>query len=186
MGPVTRMIPFGSLIILPQRSRSSAVNPSSTKSRTSTSGVKIRITTFSPNAVGIVEIRSSTSSPAGVTVLIRPSCGRRFSTISIRASSLMREVIATRTGVGIAYTWCSTPSMRKRTMPASRRGSMWMSEARCSNAYCQSQSTMWTTWLSLASSFPCWPSATSCSKSRASDTSPFEVSCAFFIERARL
>ncbi len=96
------MIPFGCLIIRPQRSRSSGVKPSSMKLRTSTSGVKIRITTFSPNAVGIVEIRSSTSSPSGVTVLIRPSCGRRFSTISIRARSLIRDVIATSTGVGIA------------------------------------------------------------------------------------
>jgi hypothetical protein len=78
------------------------VNPSSAKSRTSTSGVKMRITTFSPKAVGIVEIRNSTSSPAGVMVLIRPSCGRRFSTISIRARSLIREVIATSTGVGMA------------------------------------------------------------------------------------
>jgi hypothetical protein len=37
----------------------------------------------------------------------------------------------------------------------------------------------------VASSFPCCR-ATSCSKSRASDTAPFEASCAFFIERARL
>ncbi len=60
----------------------------------------MRITIFSPNAVGIVEIRSSTSLPSGVTVLMRPSCGRRFSTISIRASSLIRDVIAMSTGVG--------------------------------------------------------------------------------------
>ena len=62
----------------------------------------MRMTSFSPNAVGMVEMRSSTSCPSGATVLIRPSCGRRFSTISIRASSLIREVIAISTGIGIA------------------------------------------------------------------------------------
>ena len=31
---------------------------------------------------------------------MRPSCGRRFSTISMRASSLIRDVIAISTGVG--------------------------------------------------------------------------------------
>ena len=36
------------------------------------------MTSFSPNAVGIVEMRSSTSSPSGDSVLMRPSCGRRF------------------------------------------------------------------------------------------------------------
>ena len=102
VGPVTRMMPYGSWIILSQRSRSSPVKPSSCRSRTSTSGVKIRMTTFSPNAVGIVEMRSSISWPSGDMVLIRPSCGRRFSTISMRASSLMRLVMAIRTGLGIA------------------------------------------------------------------------------------
>ena len=61
----------------------------------------MRITSFSPNAVGIVDSRSSTSSPSGVRVLMRPSCGRRFSTTSMRPSILMRLVIAAITGVGI-------------------------------------------------------------------------------------
>ncbi len=47
------------LIIFSQRARSSGVKPRSVKSRTSTSGVKIRMTIFSPKAVGIVEMRSS-------------------------------------------------------------------------------------------------------------------------------
>jgi hypothetical protein len=76
--------------------------------------------------------------------------------------------------------------MRKRTSPTSRRGSMWMSDARCSNAYCHSQSVMWTTWLSFASRLPRLPSSTSCSKFRASEIWPGCVSDAFFIERARL
>src|SRR5690349_1293406 len=66
------MMPFGSRVIVSQRPRSSLVKPRSVKSRTNTSGLKMRMTIFSPNAVGIVEIRSSTSSPSGVTVLMRP------------------------------------------------------------------------------------------------------------------
>jgi len=88
------------------------------------------MTSFSPNAVGMVESRSSTSSASGVTVFSRPSCGRRFSTTSMRPSTLMRLTIAAITGVGIWYTWCSAPSMRKRTLLTSRRGSRWMSLAR--------------------------------------------------------
>ncbi len=77
----------------------------------------------------------------------------------------MREVIAAITGIGIWYTGCSTPSMRKRTSPTSRRGSMWMSLARWSNAYCHSQSTTWTMCWSLASNcLFVWPISTSCSK----------------------
>jgi hypothetical protein len=67
------MMPFGSRIIRSQRAWSSFVKPSSEKSRISTSGVKIRMTIFSPNAVGIVEMRNSISCPSGDTVLMRPS-----------------------------------------------------------------------------------------------------------------
>ena len=84
-----------------QRSRSSSEKPRSLKFFTSTSGLKIRMTSFSPNAVGIVDRRSSTSSPSAVRVLMRPSCGRRFSTTSMRPRILMRLVIAATMGVGI-------------------------------------------------------------------------------------
>ena len=67
------VMPLGSWIILSHRVRSSPAKPSSWKSRISTSGVKIRMTTFSPNAVGMVEMRNSISCPLGETVLIRPS-----------------------------------------------------------------------------------------------------------------
>ena len=62
----------------------------------------MRITSFSPNAVGKVDSRSSTSCPPEARVLMRPSCGRRFSTTSMRPSSLMRLVIADITAGG---TW---------------------------------------------------------------------------------
>ena len=48
----------------------------------------MRITSFSPNAVGRVDRRSSTSCPSAVRVLMRPSCGRRFSTTSMRPEHL--------------------------------------------------------------------------------------------------
>jgi len=76
----------------------------------------------------------------------------------------MRAVTAVITGGGSSNTLCITPSMRKRMRPASRRGSRWMSEARCSKAYCSSQSTMCTTWRSSAPTSPLLPSSTSCSK----------------------
>jgi hypothetical protein len=61
----------------------------------------MRITSFSPKAVGSVDRRSSTSWPSGVRVLMRPSCGRRFSTTSMRPRILMRLVMAVSTGIGI-------------------------------------------------------------------------------------
>ena len=77
----------------------------------------------------------------------------------------MRAVIAFITPSGTWYTVCSTPSMRKRIAPMSRRGSRWMSLARWSKAYCHSQSTTCTTPWSLASSWLLLrPSSTSCSK----------------------
>ncbi len=101
VGPVTRMMPFGLPVICVQRVLSSSLKPSSPKSRTSTSGSKMRITSFSPKAVGRVDRRSSISSPSPVRVLMRPSCGRRFSTTSMRPRILMRLVMAFSTDIGI-------------------------------------------------------------------------------------
>ncbi|MCY1369471.1 hypothetical protein D9M69_565160 [compost metagenome] len=164
------MMPCGRCVSDSQRCASCAAKPSALRSFTVASGSKMRITIFSPNAVGRVDRRISTSSPRtaptpGRSVLMRPSCGRRFSTTSMRPSSLMRAIIAFITPMGIWYTGCSTPSMRKRITPCSRRGSRWMSLARWSKAYCQSQSTTCTTCWSLASScLLALPSSTSCSK----------------------
>ncbi len=104
VGPVTRMMPFGLPDIPFQRDSSSTLKPRSVKLRTSTSGSKIRITSFSPKAVGSVERRSSASSPSAVRVLMRPSCGRRFSTKSMRPRILMRLTMAAITLIGIWYT----------------------------------------------------------------------------------
>ena len=124
VGPVTRMMPCGDFVMAFQRTLSSSEKPRSVKSLTMTSGSNTRITSFSPKAVGNVDNRNSVSSPSAVRVLMRPSCGRRFSTTSMRPRILMRLVMAVITAAGIRYTSCKVPSMRKRTMPTSRRGSM--------------------------------------------------------------
>ncbi len=97
--------------------------------RTAASGSKMRITHFSPNAVGMVDKRISTSRPPGERVLMRPSCGRRRSARSMRPSTLIRLTTAVITAGGTSNTLCSTPSMRKRMRPMSRRGSRWMSRS---------------------------------------------------------
>src|ERR1043165_8063345 len=61
---------------------------------------------------------------------MRPSCGRRFSAMSMRHIVLRREVMARLTSFGTRWISCSTPSMRKRITAFSRSGSMWMSLAR--------------------------------------------------------
>ena len=123
----------------------------------------MRMTIFSPKAVGSEETRSSISRPSR-SVLMRPSCGRRFSEMSMRESIFTRLTSGACTPAGSVWTECSTPSMRRRTSEVSRRGSMWMSEARFSNAERSRKSTACTTGLSEASS-SCWlESRTSCSK----------------------
>ena len=53
----------------------------------------MRSTAFSPNAVGIVDTRSSISRPFW-SRLMRPSCGRRFSAMLQPESSFTRETTA--------------------------------------------------------------------------------------------
>jgi general secretion pathway protein E len=59
-----------------------------------------RIKTLAPDGKE-VELRISISSPLGLRVLMRPSCGRRFSITSMRPSSLIRAVMALSTIIGI-------------------------------------------------------------------------------------
>ena len=60
----------------------------------------MRITSFSPKAVGSVANRNSTSLPSGERVFRRPSWGRRFSATSMRPSILIRLVTAAQTCCG--------------------------------------------------------------------------------------
>ena len=174
VGPVTKMMPCGRVISSPQRLASSFEKPKASKFLSAAPGSKIRITSFSPKAVGKEDRRISTSDPplgppSGRRVLMRPSCGLRRSITSIRPSSLMRAVMASITAWGTWCTVCNTPSMRKRTAPVSRRGSRWMSLARWSKAYCHNQSTSCTTPWSLASRLSRLFRSTSCSKLAAAE-----------------
>ena len=94
VGPVTKMMPLGRDTRVSQRLASWMPKPRPSSVLTVVSGSKMRITSFSPKAVGSVDSRISTSSPSGLRVLMRPSSGRRFSITSMRPSSLMRAVIA--------------------------------------------------------------------------------------------
>ena len=61
------------------------------------------MTIFSPKSVGRQETRKSMSLDwplSAKRILMRPSCGRRFSAMSSFAMILMREVIASRNFIG--------------------------------------------------------------------------------------
>ena len=72
------------------RSSVSASKPICSRLKRTLARSSTRITTLSPCTVGTVDTRRSSSRPL-TRVLIRPSCGRRRSAMSRRASSLMRE-----------------------------------------------------------------------------------------------
>ncbi|MNR51780.1 hypothetical protein D3C85_1715010 [compost metagenome] len=88
------MMPLGWWVMSAQRLRSSGEKPSWSKLFSSTSGSKMRITSFSPKAVGRVDRRNSTSPPSGVLVLTRPSWGLRFSATFIRPRLFRRLTTA--------------------------------------------------------------------------------------------
>ena len=61
------------------------------------------MTIFSPNSVGRTETRKSISLAAPLSlkrILMRPSCGRRFSAMSSFDMILMRETMASRNFIG--------------------------------------------------------------------------------------
>ncbi len=66
-----------------------------------------RRTIFSPHSVGRHETRKSRSrlrSSTFILILIRPSCGSRFSAMSSFAMILMRESSGSRSFIGSAIT----------------------------------------------------------------------------------
>jgi hypothetical protein len=69
------------------------------------------MTTRSPDVVGMVEMRTSTSDSPRRSVA-RPSCGRRRSAMSILPMTLMRLMTASWYFLGGASMSYSTPSMR--------------------------------------------------------------------------
>ncbi|MNT29009.1 hypothetical protein D3C72_1647330 [compost metagenome] len=78
-------------------------------------GSRIRTTIFSPNSVGSVLTRKSITRSGPILSFMRPSCGTRFSEISSREMTLMREASLSLMTVGGLAISRSSPSTRKRT-----------------------------------------------------------------------
>ena len=103
VGPVTSTMPYGLLMLRLNLSRLFDSKPSCVISRRRFSLSRSRSTSFSPKIVGSVETRKSSSRerPSRRTrILMRPSCGKRFSAMSSRAMIFMREVSASRIFIG--------------------------------------------------------------------------------------
>src|SRR5262249_34518086 len=82
-----------------KRRRGSASKPSCVMSSCSFVLSRSRMTTFSPNCAGTVETRRSRSRERSSTrrrILIRPSCGSRFSEMSSLAMIFKREISRAR------------------------------------------------------------------------------------------
>ena len=78
-------------------------------------GSRIRITIFSPNSVGRVLTRKSITRSGPILSFILPSCGTRFSEMSMREMTLMREASLSLMATGGEAISRSSPSTRKRT-----------------------------------------------------------------------
>ena len=114
VGPVTRTMPHGLRMLASKRHSDSGSKPSLVMSSMRWALSSSRRAIFSPNSVGRHETRRSIVL-AAPRILIRPSCGNRFSAMSSFAMTLKRDVIASRSRIGGVMTWWSTPSIRKRT-----------------------------------------------------------------------
>ena len=70
------------------------------------------MTIFSPYSVGRVLTRKSMARFFDSTIFMRPSCGTRFSEISSRDSTLMREATLSLIAIGGCATSARMPSRR--------------------------------------------------------------------------
>ena len=151
VGPVTTIMPCGSIRSLRRIFSSCGERPSLPISSRPRSRGSRRMTADSPCCVGMVATRMSNSVRAA-RMRAAPSCGRRRSAMLSPARILMREISAagsTPGGVGNAR---SKPSTRMRTTRPVRNGSMWMSVARSSIARSTRSFTARTTGAPLARS----------------------------------
>ena len=99
VGPVTTKIPFGRRMTSVTKSKTYLGKPSDSISRLIALRSSTRNTTDSPNAVGKVLTRKSTTRLAARMVM-RPSCGKRRSEIFRFAMTLMRETTASASRLG--------------------------------------------------------------------------------------
>ena len=107
VGPVTSTMPHGFAIAASSFVSDSGSKPSFVMSSISLSLSSRRRTIFSPKSVGRHETRKSISLVAPLSakrILMRPSCGSRFSAMSSFAMIFRRDVIASRNFIGGAMT----------------------------------------------------------------------------------
>ncbi|CRW98505.1 hypothetical protein PAERUG_P53_London_9_VIM_2_02_13_03224 [Pseudomonas aeruginosa] len=128
VGPVTSRMPCGLRTVSSISLRSRSLMPRCCRFRRPACLSSRRSTTRSPLAEGRVETRMSTSRPP-TRREIRPSWGIRFSAMSSRAMTLIRDTSRAASSRLGSSTSRSTPSTRKRTTRRFSKVSRWMSEA---------------------------------------------------------
>ncbi|MCY1178273.1 hypothetical protein D9M73_186160 [compost metagenome] len=114
VGPVTRMMPLGSVTASLSNWWMAGVMPSASSVIPAFSLSRMRNTTRSPARLGKVDTRTSSNLPPSVSPM-RPSCGTRRSAMSSRAITLMRLTTTGATCGGMRSVSRSTPSIRIRT-----------------------------------------------------------------------
>ena len=126
VGPVTSTMPYGFKMLRSNFVSDSCSKPSLVMSSRRFSLSSKRMTIFSPYSVGTVETRKSSSfffPSALYLIMMRPSCGSRFSAMSSLAMIFRRLVMASFNRSGGLITVCSRPSTRNRTRNSSSYGS---------------------------------------------------------------
>ena len=98
----------------------------------------MRIEQPSPRWVGSVVTRRSIFL-SSTLMLTRPSCGTRFSAMSMSDMSFTRETTPEIIRLGTRAVSCSTPSTLKRTLISLSSGSKWMSEAPSPTAWASTE-----------------------------------------------
>ena len=96
VGPVTRTMPYGSVMARRKRCRSRGLKPNRSSRRSETPAViaslsRIRTTTASPNTLGKIDTRKSTVLRS-IRSRNRPSCGIRRSAMSSSDITFRREI----------------------------------------------------------------------------------------------
>ena len=97
-------------------------------------------------------------------MLMRPSCGTRFSAMFMSAMTLRRLISPPWMFFGECMTSCSTPSTRNRTRTSLSVGSMCTSEARSPTAWVMIAWTSLTIGASSTAASSCSSSVSSCSE----------------------
>ncbi len=115
VGPVTKIMPWGLLMMAFIFSRFTGLKPRSSKVYKAAARSRTLKTIFSPIIEGMEEMRKSTSRPSTIR-RVRPSWGSLRSEMSRLAIIFSREATAAMDFWGSSKTSKSSPSMRNRTL----------------------------------------------------------------------